>query len=446
VLLQPENILTCLDRHQQLAGPRRYVVAFSGGLDSTVLLDLTRRALPRQRGADLLAVHVDHNLQAASTAWAKQCEETATLFGVAYESCQVQIETRQGESPEAAARNARYAALCQYIGPGDVLMTGHHRDDQLETVLLQLMRGAGVAGLAGMAECSRYQTGWRLRPLLSVDRVSLLAYAEQSQLQWIDDPTNTDSRYDRNFLRHEVVPLLGQRWPGVAAAVARSARHSAAAVRLLRELGSSDASFATANADALDLKRLGTLSVERQQNALRYWLLSQSLSIPTTAHLQQIDQLIHATSAAGCVSWSGGEVRRYRNQIYAMQSLPAQPAADFHCAVSPDSVVTLPAGLGQVRCATVADGLDPQRYGDKLSLRFRAGGEKLRPAGSAHRRELRNLFQEAGIVPWMRDRIPLLYAGDRLAAVAGLWVEQDLAAGQGAGGLGLIWEDHPPLY
>lgn len=444
--LQPDHFLSCLDRHAELGKARRFVVAYSGGLDSTVLLDLSRRALAARPDTSLLAVHVNHNLQASSKTWSEHCAATAQRFGVDYVSCEVSVSTKNGESPEAAARNARYTALAAHIAPGDVLLNAHHRDDQIETVLLQLMRGAGVAGLAGMPELAAFAGGWCLRPLLTVARSVLLAYAQQYQLEWTEDPSNTDRRYDRNFLRHEILPALNDRWPGAPASVARSARHCATAAHLMREIGAADVEFITATGNTVDLQLLAALSALRVDNALRCWLQREQLPIPSTAHMEQIRKLLHTSETAGCVSWPGAELRRYRNRLYAMSPLPQAPVG-FEAQLLADSTVTLPARLGSLTAvATSAGGLDPQRCGRSLTVRFRAGGEKLCPTGGAHRRELSNLYQEAGVVPWMRDRIPLLYAGDRLAAVAGLWLEQELSAEQGVRALGVSWENHPSLY
>ena len=444
---QPNDILAELASYPQLLGPRRYVVAYSGGLDSTVLLDLVRRALPRQPGASLLSVHVDHNLHSESATWSTHCGETAARLGVQHVSCAINVDTTRGESIEAVARDARYAALAAHVGAGDVLLTAHHRDDQCETVLLQLFRGAGVAGLAGMPALANFGNGWRLRPLLSFARDDLLAYAQQFQLHWIDDPSNVDDRYDRNFLRHKILPLLRERWPGAAVTVARSAEHSAAAARLMGDIGRKDVAAVSASAGTLDITRVSALSRERQQNALRVWLAGHDLPAPGSVHLEQVRKLLNAApDATSVVHWPGADVRRYRNRLYAM--VPMEPAPDSDAGeIVPDAVLELPAGLGELRCETVSgEGLDREQCGDSLSVRFRAGGESLRPLGGAHRRELRNLYQEAGLVPWMRDRIPLVYAGDRLVAVADLWLEHELAANRGSRGLKLSWRGHPPLY
>ncbi|NNM21305.1 MAG: tRNA lysidine(34) synthetase TilS [Gammaproteobacteria bacterium] len=440
--LTPELILSQVAAQVELQGPRRYIVAFSGGLDSTVLLDLTRRALPRIPGADLLAVHVDHGLHADSAQWASRCADVARRFGVAFALQREQVSYEPGDSPEARARSVRYAALLKHCRPGDVLLTAHHRDDQLETVLLQLLRGAGSAGLAGMPVLRQLQAGaWHFRPLLDTAREQLHTYAGAHGLEWSDDPSNVDQRYDRNYLRHVVLPLVRDRWPGAAVAVSRAARHSAAMARLAHQVGAQDA-LAAAAGDTFDCSRVGTLSGERVANALRQWLVATGLPTPDTAQFTQVMRLIDSQPGEACVSWPGCEVRRYGTRLYAMQPLAALTDG-FTATLSAGASVTLPAGLGRLVYAEDEAGLAAGEC-ETLSVRFRRGGESIRPKGGGQTRKLRNLYQEARVVPWMRPRIPLLYAGDQLAAVADLWQEEALSsAGRG---LRLRWEDHPALY
>lgn len=446
MLPQPSIISDCLTRNPGLSDSRRFVVAFSGGLDSTVLLDLIRRALPRHDGTSLLAVHVDHGLHPQSKTWSAHCATVARRLGVEFVGLEVIVSTASGASPEAAAREARYDALARHIGPGDVLLCAHHRDDQAETVLLQLLRGAGVAGIAGMPELAAFRSGWCLRPLLDIDRRQLLDYASRYGLTWVDDPSNTDNRYDRNYLRNEVLPKLQERWPAATTALARSASHCASATRLLGEIGSADTALLSPDNGSLELAALRTLSTDRQLNALRCWIQDAGLPTPGTAHLAQLQKLAHGEAPVGCVSWPGCEVRRYRDRLYAMLPLaPGEPGFDAQLGV--DSSLWLPSGLGRLRCGQATGrGLDPRSCDPAFRVRFRAGGEKIRPCGSPHTRELRTLYQEAGVVPWMRDRIPLLYAGDRLAAVGNLWMAQELTVRQGETGLVVDWDGHPLLY
>lgn len=444
----PAQLLTSLAGCAELAGKRRFVVAFSGGLDSTVLVDLARRALPRVAGASLLALHIDHGWHPGSGAWARRCLETAGDLGVRCELHTIDAAAAPGESPEAAARVARYSALAAALGQGDVLLTAHHADDQLETVLLQLARGAGPAGLAAMPALAPFARGWHWRPLLQQTRLELEYYAERAGLRAIADPANLDQRYDRSFLRAQVVPLLRERWPGIARAVGRSARHSAEAAALLDEMAARDLLNARAGAAHLDARRVGCLAPARQANLLRHWIALLGLPTPTAAQLQRAckDLLGSRYDAEPCVRWPGVELRRYRNLLYALPALEDVPR-DWDAAFAPGQALQLPAGLGVLTSVPARGaGIALARLSDSMRVGFRAGGEALRPVGSAHTRALRKLYQEQGVVPWMRSRIPLLRVGTTLVAVGNLWVASAFAAAPGEPGAEIHWRGHPPLY
>ena len=441
-------LLEAIAGQHQLAGGRRYVVAFSGGLDSTVLLDLARRALPQLPGAALTAVHVNHGLHEQAADCERHCAAVGRRLGVRFESRHADASAAPGQSPEEAARRVRYQALAGELEPGDVLLAAHTLDDQLETVLLQLMRGAGVAGLAGMGACTGFARGWLLRPLLGCARAQLESYARRCGLEWFDDPTNADLRFDRNYLRHVVTPALRARWPAAAVAAARSARHCAAASRILDELAAADLDGAGDAQHRLSVARLRDLTPERRASLMRHWIAGRGLPGPGTAHLERCmrDLMSDRDDSEACVSWPGAEVRRYRDRLYALRP-PEEMPADFDAALAPGGERVLPAGLGVLRAQPVTGaGLSRARCAAGFRIRFRAGGERIQPHDQAHTRALRNLFQEAGVVPWMRSRVPLLYVGDRLVAVADLWTARAFRASEGEAGLRVVWDGRPPLY
>lgn len=446
--LRPQQLLTALEELAALAGPRRYLVGFSGGCDSTVLLDLLRRALPRVSGASLLALHLDHGWHADSRRWAEACLGLAHRFGVRCEILDIDAQAAAGQSPEAAARSARYAALAQALGEGDVLVTAHHADDQLETVLLQLARGAGPAGLAAMPALTPFASGWHWRPLLAATRAQIEAYAAAAGIEPIADPANADARYDRSYLRLQVTPALRARWPAIAQAVGRSARHCATAVELLEEIAAQDLAAVGEGEAHLDARRLGGLSRARQANVLRYWIAARGLAVPSTAQLERCltDVLGARPDAEPCVRWPGVELRRYRQRIYAIAALDPVPEG-WRARFDPAGELQLPGGLGTLASAPgTGAGIAREHLVAEFEVRFRRGGETLRPTGSEHTRTLRNLYQEHGVVPWMRGRIPLLYARDELVAVGDLWVSRAFAARRGRPGAAIVWRGHPPLY
>ena len=293
-------------------------VAISGGLDSSVLLH-AMAALSRARPFRLRALHVDHGLQPESAAWAEACRGHCDAAGIELGVVSLGLDVPRGSSIEAAAREARYAALAAELAVGERLLTAHHRDDQLETVLIQLLRGAGVAGLAAMPARARLGAGWQLRPLLDVDRATLRAYADSHAVAWHEDPMNEALRFDRGWLRARVLPAIQEHWPAASATVARSAAHCAEATRLLAEVAATDAQ-AVLDEGRLSLPALGGLTRERQVNLVRWWLRSQGLRAPPAARLVAAmpDFLCARRDGAPCMRWEGGELRRYRGRLYAM--------------------------------------------------------------------------------------------------------------------------------
>ncbi|RRQ20124.1 tRNA lysidine(34) synthetase TilS [Thiohalobacter thiocyanaticus] len=415
-------------------------VALSGGLDSVVLLH--RLVTQRETlGLPLGAVHVDHQLHPESAQWSERCRALCRQLDIPFELHRVQARHCPGESPEAAAREARYQALRDWLRPDHCLLTAHHEDDQAETLLLQLLRGSGPKGLAGMPAVSVFGRGWLGRPLLGVSREQLLAWARDHALDWVEDPGNVDRRYDRNFLRHDILPRLEARWPGVKHALARAARHQADAASLQDALAVSDLMQVGGRGPAtLSVTALLHYTPPRRRNLLRYWLNSLGLPTPSEAVLEQIDQaaLGARVDAMPRVHWPGAEVRRYRDDLYAMRPLLRPPAGlrDWDggsCELEPADgrlEVTPTSGQGLRRDALA---------GRRLQLGFRTGGETLVPAGRGHHHSLKQLFQERGIPPWERDRVPLVYCDGELVAVAGLWLVEGWQARGEEPGLALKW-------
>ncbi|WJW76593.1 tRNA lysidine(34) synthetase TilS [Thiohalobacter sp. IOR34] len=418
-------------------------VAFSGGLDSRVLLQAlasVRERLPAAPGA----VHVEHGLQPEAAAWAEDCRAFCASADIPFVHLQVDARAAAGESPEAAARSARYRALADWLPPGHALLTAHHQDDQAETLMLQLLRGAGPRGLAAMPARSPFARGWLLRPLLESGREDLRRYAATVGLRWIEDPSNRDRRYDRNLLRHEILPRLQQRWPATAAVLSRVAAHQAEAAGLLDELAALDAAAAAgAEAGTLSVAALRALRSPRRRNLLRYWLRGHGLPLPSSAVLARIerDGLVERADAEPCIRWPGGEVRRYRDALHALEPLPPPEASEREWAA--ETPLALAGGLLHARPVS-GRGLARRALADgPLRIRLRQGGERLRPAGRTHQRPLKHLLQEAGVPPWERARLPLLYRGDELLAVAGLWVAEGWQAAAGESGLWLEWSRLP---
>lgn len=428
-------------RGGELAG--RYCVAWSGGVDSTALLHALLELSAARPGMALRALHVEHGLHADAPRWARHCEVKAADLGVALDVLRVQV-VADGRGLEAAAREARYAALEFRLAPGECLLTAHHLDDQAETVLLQLLRGAGPRGLAGMPAARPFGEGAHLRPLLGFGRDAIQAYARRARLEWLEDPANDDERFARSYLRSRVMPALRARWPDASRSIARAARHQAAAGALI-ERAAAQAAEPLTEGECLRADGLASLEAPLQHAVLCHWIRSRGFPLPGAARLATIlDDVLHCRrDAAPLVSWPGAELRRYRQRLYLLEPLapvvpPHQPAWRT------DHPFELPADLGSLRAVpAVGAGI---RAGEVLRVAFRHGGERIRPLGTAQAKSLKKLFQEAAIVPWMRERVPLVYAPGGLAAVADLWYEQANAARPGEAGLRIEWRDHPPLY
>jgi tRNA(Ile)-lysidine synthase len=417
-------------------------VAFSGGLDSTTLLDATVRCAGPAR---VIALHIHHGLSPNADAWAAHCHAFARALGVRFASREVVIVREGGESLEAAARDARYRALDALCAEqhANTLWLAHHADDQAETVLLQLLRGAGVAGLAAMApQRVDGASTPRVRPLLHLLRAQLEHYAHERDLRWIDDESNADTRYARNALRHDVLPALAVHFPGFRDALARTASHAASAQRLLDELARIDLE-STARGDdenALTLSALLAFDDERATNMLRYWMRSLGLQAASAARIGEVLRQLHdaAISRDGHalrIDHAGYCLRAYRDSIFWEKGDSADPPDLDNGAASPrtasvlhwrgESIWRLPHWRGTFVFEPVShDGADAVHdvvsesvlRAAPLGARSRAGGERLRLSADAPGRTLKNLFQERGVPAWKRD-VPLLFSGDTLLFV-----------------------------
>jgi len=441
VTFSPELLQAHLaELETQAAGPSRYVIAFSGGLDSTALAHALSRA---EADVPIVAIHIDHGLHEDSQRWSDHCEAFAASLGIEYRSRKVHVQLESGKGPEASAREARYTALHAELGPGDWLLSAHHREDQAETLLLNLVRGSGPAGIAGIGAIRRFGPGWLARPLLRTDRASLRDYAERHKLDWIEDPSNTDRRFDRNFLRHDILPRLQSRWPDIASRLQRSAAHAGEAATLLADLGAIDLAALGGHPERLPIDGLLAMTPGRQRNLLRYSLRLLGLSTPTALQLERIltEVLPAREDAQPHVSWPGASVRRYRKGLYLLPEMLA--AVPVSTPIQGESV-PLGAGLGVLHFdADAGFGLSPELFERGMRLDIRQGGEEIQPYGQGHTRKLKKLLQEEGVVPWMRDRLPLIYSGERLVAVADLWIAADAAAEPG---VGVCWRERPALH
>jgi tRNA(Ile)-lysidine synthase len=390
-------------------------VGFSGGPDSTALLHALA-PLPAARTHGLRALHVDHGLHPDSGSWAQHCMNFCQALDVPCQVIAVQVDTRSGSGTEAAARDARYQALAADLLPGEYLLLGHHRDDQAETVLLKLLRGAGPEGLGGMRALRPFAGGHLWRPLLALSRKQLRAYVSAHQLHWIDDPSNDDTRLARNHLRREILPLLTSHWPQAVDSIVHSASLSRQAADALRSAWM--VAFPTMHDPAtgsLDAIAWLNLDSALREPLLDHWLHAQGLPAPTTAQRRQIEHQCSARAGQQpCVRWRGAELHIWRGRLWATP--PAPVTNDDWEQLWHGETLPLPGG------GTLSLSPSSARLSEPLRVRWRRGGERIKPVGDAHTRELRDLFQQAGLPPWQRSLVPLIDAGNELVAVADRWV------------------------
>ncbi len=423
----------------------RYRVAFSGGADSTALLHALCQLREALAPARICAVHLHHGLHPEADAWECHCRRLCADLEVMLDVLRIDAGADRGESPEAAARRARYDALTELVGVGEAVCTAHHQRDQAETLLLQLVRGAGPAGLSGMPALAPLGQGWLARPLLDTSPDALRDYLVRHGVPWTEDPGNADRRFDRNTIRHEILPRLEKRWPGVQRTLARAAAHQADSAMIAEELARRDLVAARGSLPGtLSGPVLASLPAARARNLLRGWLAERGLPVPGATHLRGIlEELVPArVDAMPMMCWPGGEVRRYRDALYALVPMPVHDATRV-IVWSPGSVLELPQGRLE---AAVAEGrgLSVERCANAhVEVRFRQGGERFHPAGRRHSTALKKLLQTSAVPPWLRDRIPLIYVDGQLAAVAGLGVGETYALGDR--GWVLSWSELPGM-
>lgn len=449
-----------MDRLRTQYAPAAIAVACSGGLDSMVLL---RRAHAwcAAHAIPMFAFHVHHGLSPNADAWLAHCERSAAELGIGFDRRRVTIP-RDGSGTEAAARRLRYAALgemCRAYG-ATLLLTAHHLDDQAETVLLQMLRGSGPAGLSGMDGANRApgllgdDRIVMARPLLAHPRAALEAHAAELGLAWVEDESNRDPRHARNALRHEVMPALARHFPGFQARLARGAAHVAAAQRMLDELAAQDLA-ACREGEAIDLHVLSGLGPERIDNVLRHLFAVRGLAMPSTAWLEEmVAQLFSAREDAQLkVTHPACHIRRHRGKLYLTPRLPdlagMRDPDDIGVLDKPgqsfvwrgEDAIAFPAYGGVLHFARAEQGFDAAWLrAQPLVIDFRTGGERLKPAPNRPSRSLKQHYQSLGVPSWERERLPTVTRGADLLFAAGIGMDCRHWAKPGEGLVGLRWE------
>jgi tRNA(Ile)-lysidine synthase len=436
----PDELAATLER---LDAPATLVVALSGGADSAALLVAATRLPPGSRRV-IQALHVDHGLPGSPPLRAAAVA-AAHALGVSLTIDTVQIKSREELGLEAAARAARYQAFAAHASPTRAVLTAHHQEDQAETLLLQLLRGAGARGLSAMPAAARLGDGRLLRPLLTVPRAALRALAEATDIPWCEDPSNADPAIDRNYLRQAVWPLIVARWPAAARTMARAAGHLAETVELL----DSDLADVLTEVEVdgqLDLARLAALPPPQRRELIRYWLRQGGYPLPPARRLAQFDAqfLRSGEDRQPILAYADVELRRHDGRLVVMPPLPTLQLPESAALPAPGAVVLAGLGTLLVSCGSGLP-LRPREAGYRLAQRH--GGERWQPSAAAPVRPLKDWLREQRIPCWQRDRVILLYAADHLAAVllpGRLWVCDADRAPLTTPGIGLEWTGAPP--
>lgn len=433
----------------QIEPENHLIVALSGGVDSVVLLDLLA-ALSGKMQFTLSAVHVNHGISVNADKWGKFCCGLCRTLDIPLKIIRLKIGREPGVSLEAAARDARYQVFGKL--KADYVVLAQHLDDQAETLLLQLLRGAGAKGLGAMPVVRKQSSGIRkqasdpapriLRPLLEVPRSEIETYARNNQLHWITDESNADVSFDRNYLRHEIFPVLEKRFPSYRTTFLRTSRHLAEASSLLDELAEADSNNCSVSGK-LQVEGLRKLDYPRAKNLLRHTLAQQGVTLPSTVKLEEIlRQLLSSRPDAKLhIAFGNTEIRCFKGVLH-VRPLATPAATEWQLAWYGEKQLVIADPDGTISFSQrKSAGINLPRLMEKpVTIRLRQGGERLRPDCKRPRRSLKNLLQEAGLPPWEREVLPLLFSGEHLVWVPGIGIDCEFQAAAGETGLVVKWQ------
>ena len=439
-----ETAVAALDRIVEASQCERFVVGYSGGLDSSVLMCLAAEFVAA-RDLALSAVHIDHGLQDPSPQWAKHCIGRAKDLRVPCEVVVLDGQIPRGMSIEEWARNERYREFKARAARRTCILTAHHLDDHVETVLHNAMRGSGPHGLSGIRPWRRFGDGYLARPLLQCRKTELLSYAKASGLQWIEDPSNADERHTRNLIRRRLLPMLEAGFPGVVNNLQRLADVQTELVDTIDRNADIRLDAAACPNHQIRIDTLLECEPELRAFLLKRWLARAGSPVPGQRHIDQIlGRVLDARAdAMPVVHWSSCEVRRYREHLYLMRRLGEYPDLE-NVIWDLENEMRFPWGSLSAR-KNRNSGIDVGALVNAtIAVRFRGGGERCHPAGRTHSQTLKKLFQEWQVPPWERDLTPLILVDGCLAAVGDHCVCRDFASKPGAEGLEVAWE--PNIY
>ena len=438
----PEQVSKLVRRLHNINKLSEFCVAYSGGMDSHVLLQIVSEVSLHFPLIKFRALHINHCLSSDAAIWEKHCADICNNLGVDFHTISVNVHIKPGDSPEASAREARYGAFRSLLRTHECLLTAQHQDDQAETFLLQLLRGSGPQGLASMPEFISFARGYIARPLLSLTREQIRDFAQKQNLSWVEDASNQELSFNRNYLRHEVIPLIKKRWPAFSKTVSRSAQLCAEAQQIIDTESQVGLEEVLRDKQTLSVIALNAIEEPKRKNIIRYWIKKLGLPGPTHAGMQQIiNSVLNASRAATpLVTWQGIEIRRYQDRLYAMPPL-IKHGSDLE--LSWDLKTSIQSTIfGELSVRPVeGQGIKTiVAQTDNVKIRFRQGGETYCEYEKVGSRPLKKLFQELAIPPWLRDRIPLIYVDNHLVAIADMVVCSEYKASSQESGFKIIWE------
>jgi tRNA(Ile)-lysidine synthase len=414
----PDTRLTgayLLESLQRLPTPARYWVGFSGGADSTALLQALYENR-EQLAAPVHALHFHHGLQDAASEWQEHCAEFCRERAIPYQGIALDIAGDGRSNLEEESRNARYRAVGQLLEKEEMYLTAHHAEDQSETLFLNLMRGSGIEGLAGIPELRTLDQGWVARPLLDIRRSDLTGFLEQRGIEWLEDPSNEDPAFDRNFLRQELFPLLEQRWPGVAKRLSRTARNARATSNAMAMFIENQSGDLLRDRIKMPVVKLLELSAEMQPLILRQWLRRHEVPMLPEVRLREfLAQLSNAQLDNHAeVQWEDWMIKHHRHDLWLhrSKSILACPEREWSGSMQLD--------LGPDSGSLVLSG-SATEIPAGWRVAPRRSGARIRPIEQGPSRKLKHFFQSASIPPWLRDGVPVLYWDDEPVAL-GDWV------------------------
>ena len=434
-----ENLNELITNEIASLGVAKFTIALSGGVDSMVLLDLLSKA---KRSSDVIkAIHINHNLHESSKEWVNFVKDACKKYKLPLIIESINPK-QEGFGLEAEAREQRYKKFKEIILDNECLLTAHHLDDQIETTLFRIFRGTGLDGLRSIRKKAKFGKGLLCRPLINIPREAIEHYAKLNDIKWIEDPSNKNIDFDRNYLRNNIVPSIKKRWPNAQKTITRLSSLAENNQKLLHELAKEDIGEIE-KFNVLDIGILSNKSSLRINNIFRFMILKNKMGIPSLKVLENaIETLKNAKSDSPIITWDGFSIRRYKNTLYFFNpDLKQDEIRPLKMKWFIDETINLGGNRGSIQARFIkGQGIALNKCPKSLEIKYRKGGEQIKPSGHKITKSLKNLFQENNVLPWVRDQIPLFYLDEELISVGDLWFNQDYKAKEQEDGFLISWD------